>query len=609
MQGHNHTSHCALSIPDLLRSIALDLEAEALTSSSSLSRKEQLCHAEASLSAILSRIRSDINACAPISSLPEELLATILLHVMVETIPTIRLPAPYYSSSWPKRQHYLTCIVLVCRAWRDLVLNSPLFWSELYGDFPASMNLSIQRSGSAPLSLYLTQTYARKFCMTDRLQEHFDRLRSLHIDRTEFVLPCGRAVSPWTEFTAPRLECFTYIGMEGIEMLESRLTMKLLFVNRVSCLKALALVNNGPWLPSNSFPRLTHLYLSPTPYSPPSFIGPWLDGLLEILANAPSLLILHVWLQEKDDQLSTNPSPRHSVNLPHLRVCTLQSESPPVAWYILSHLSIPTETLVRLHWRSGIPRDNGRSTMHALSPYTTLVVSVMRVHIDVLLTNTCTNAGLWIQQLVQKLGLQWQSFLSNLHITCPLSSVECMRLYADGWDVIPIAGILPHMPSLKELYLSLAPNLEVEDFVPLITGICDAFGRDEPPICPALRLLCIEVNISNAEVGWAESLLNMASRRARAGCKLQRVALQPIPKCDFAQLTREELQALLMAEGRAFSNLTKYVDAVEIRAATDMRLVQCQFRIGDRWDLEEAERYWQVDGLPDKPAYELERSD
>ncbi|RPD56736.1 hypothetical protein L226DRAFT_537840 [Lentinus tigrinus ALCF2SS1-7] len=442
MSALDHTPRNAPSIPELLRGVGSNLEGEALTSSSS-SRKEQLSRAEANNLDILSRLRSAINTCAPIHSLPAEIITTILHHVMADTIPRICLPISYLNSDFLRRQHYLKRLVLVCRAWRDLVFNSSLIWSHILGGSPTMIDLSIQRSRSAPLSFYLVETYARSFCMSDRIQEHCDRLRGLHIDRREFVLPCGRVVSPWTEFKAPRLECFTCIGKEPWKHpLESRVEMQQLFIDHVSSLKALALVDHGHWLPSNLFPRLTHLYLSPTLYGFTPLLVPWLDGLLEVLSNAPLVKILHIRLPNPELEPPASPSSRRSVNLLQLRVFTLQSRSPPLAWYILSHLSIPTDTLVRFHWRSVMLPNNDRPTMHTLSPYTTLVVSVMSVHItDVLLTNACINAGLWVQQLAQKPELAWQSFLSNLHTTCPLTSVECMRLYADGSDVIPIAGI------------------------------------------------------------------------------------------------------------------------------------------------------------------------
>ena len=97
----------------------------------------------------------------------------------------------------------------------------------------------------------------------------------------------------------------------------------------------------------------------------------------------------------------------------------------------------------------------------------------------------------------------------------------------------------------------------------------------------------------------------MASSRHHAGRRLERAVLQPVPQCRFAQSTREELHAYTLTEGQPLYDLTKHVDLVELRVATDARVGQCPFNIGEGLDMQEEKRYWEACRMPRSPAYEV----
>ncbi|KAF8259748.1 hypothetical protein EI94DRAFT_1614380, partial [Lactarius quietus] len=81
------------------------------------------------------------NALAPISSLPTEIMASIFF--------LLRLPARYEE---PDIRDAL-CVTHVCHRWREISLDSPLFWSRV--DFatvsPAGAMEILARAKMAPL--------------------------------------------------------------------------------------------------------------------------------------------------------------------------------------------------------------------------------------------------------------------------------------------------------------------------------------------------------------------------------------------------------------------------------------------------------------------------
>lgn len=82
--------------------------------------------------------------CSPVSSLPGELLASIFDLCRTEPI---RGKDEGYKAWW-------TSIVLVCRQWRDVLLDSPLLWTGILFHRIDLAELMLQRSKNAPISIY-----------------------------------------------------------------------------------------------------------------------------------------------------------------------------------------------------------------------------------------------------------------------------------------------------------------------------------------------------------------------------------------------------------------------------------------------------------------------
>jgi hypothetical protein len=95
-------------------------------------------------------LRSRRNALAPVSSLPTEVLTTIftLLHGPVASSPVTLLEKKSDHLSWIRVAH-------ICRHWREITLNQPLFWSHI--DFTAFTSVGeaeiLTRANTVPLRL------------------------------------------------------------------------------------------------------------------------------------------------------------------------------------------------------------------------------------------------------------------------------------------------------------------------------------------------------------------------------------------------------------------------------------------------------------------------
>ncbi|KAI0037473.1 hypothetical protein FA95DRAFT_1477439, partial [Auriscalpium vulgare] len=102
----------------------------------------------AAVISMLATLDTEINACAPVSRLPPELLCRIfsdLVGLEVDFAPELDgFPS---SMPWVRLSH-------VCRHWRDVALNDPTFWARLQLPLPPRWaDAIISRSQGAPLSI------------------------------------------------------------------------------------------------------------------------------------------------------------------------------------------------------------------------------------------------------------------------------------------------------------------------------------------------------------------------------------------------------------------------------------------------------------------------
>ncbi|KAI0043305.1 hypothetical protein FA95DRAFT_1498825, partial [Auriscalpium vulgare] len=111
----------------------------------------RLTSERAAVTSLLATLDTHINACAPVSRLPPELLCRVFSNLVEEEEEEEYLksgmdgfPRPM---PWVRLSH-------VCRHWRDVALNDPTFWARLSLPLPQRWaDAIISRSQGAPLFL------------------------------------------------------------------------------------------------------------------------------------------------------------------------------------------------------------------------------------------------------------------------------------------------------------------------------------------------------------------------------------------------------------------------------------------------------------------------
>ncbi|KAI0038403.1 hypothetical protein FA95DRAFT_1474257, partial [Auriscalpium vulgare] len=102
----------------------------------------------AAVTSLLVTLDAHINACAPVSRLPPELLCRVFSDLVGLELED-RRPVDGFPSTmpWIRLSH-------VCRHWRDVALNDPAFWGDLILPLPPQWaDAILSRSQGTPLSL------------------------------------------------------------------------------------------------------------------------------------------------------------------------------------------------------------------------------------------------------------------------------------------------------------------------------------------------------------------------------------------------------------------------------------------------------------------------
>ncbi len=143
---------------------------------------------------------------------------------------------------------------------------------------------------------------------------------------------------------APHLECLTVTFSHICASSEdTNLSWTPLLNEDASSLRALALMPVVDWMPSCTFPHLTHLFIS---FDTDTDLYHSLD-LLELLVNTPLLAFLHVSFLLFDADNWQPPS--NTVPLYQLRSLVSTSCSYDAMRTVLSHLALPEDVFIRLH--------------------------------------------------------------------------------------------------------------------------------------------------------------------------------------------------------------------------------------------------------------------
>lgn len=174
------------------------------------------------------------------------------------------------------------------------------------------------------------------------MRYHGDRVRELHLwvkDLTSLSKLPGQL-----NVLADRLESIVLAGAQR----GGSVAIRSLFLGQTPVLKSLA-IQRVPWVPSNTFQNLTHLYLSRLPLFP-------IATFLSLLERTRELQLLHV--DECAIDISGFDGWRTTVvPLPHLRNISLGHLALDPLPHVLSHLDLPAHVLLRLYslrfWQQG----------------------------------------------------------------------------------------------------------------------------------------------------------------------------------------------------------------------------------------------------------------
>ncbi|KAM5541175.1 hypothetical protein V8D89_005104 [Ganoderma adspersum] len=530
----------------------------------------------------------------------------------------------------------------VCRLWRDMVVAEASLWSHI--NLRAGYrytNLFIQRSQGLSLTVYAPLNSLR--LLDEVLDEHALRVRAIHVDSGD-PLPSSpfhrHPITLLHDFSSSRapeqLECFSLRAR--LSFIDEASFGWTIFAAEASPLKALSLDLHPllNWIPTNSFPRLTHLCLSSTG-DQVRILGQCSgDKLLRMLSGAPMLEYLHLFgldLYMTDYYLQT---PVPVASLDRIRTFSVHGSDVHVAFYLLRHLELPQDCLLcigetavsheavtRPFWGSYISRcalDIPPLDLFETMTFLELSASFGGFLLAGYDAQSAPESGFFIDGVSFIDTWPW---FRMLHTVLPFSNVTV--LHANFDELAGVRAIFPsfltHFSRLRELSFLLCRRRAslrdsgdetqlVELFFRALAHLPTTSSRPSPVwshanvdvACPALEVLGLEAELAHADFPFA-ALESMAASRMHAGCRLPRFVFHP----HTGKYDTKGIRAGFFA---SFARLAAFVDGVEYRRAGDAKV--CPFAPPGCWDDPEAERYWE---LPRKLWYgvdtdvDLENSD
>ncbi|RDX43272.1 hypothetical protein OH76DRAFT_1487965 [Lentinus brumalis] len=475
---------------------------------------------------LLTSLAEDKGPCA-IHRIPPELLIVIFKDVLSDYFrgPTFRISSRDDARVDPSS---LISITQVCRWWRDVAISWPLLWSRLDNNAHIAQSATFfLRSQDSPLSVYFTTT--------GRPLKDIDfnigcRLRRLDIT----VLPEASDIFPFIRSLAvpDSLQCCTVNYSRFIQIPpDADVERVSLFGASVLPLKALAMHNVANWIPANSFPHLTHLYLD---FGVGRGDATQLVRLVDLLRNAPKVEYL---LVSNISWMHPQSSPRPPlVPLRHLCFFLLAHTSIEVAYTLLSAIAMPRHAYVRL---DGMYADPRRPNLPSL-PVLPVVEETNRLEIvteasELRLVAEGPSSGLWMQMDfdLRETGDRHRldTWLLSLHTALPVRNVATLLLsLGDHANLVP--SLLPRFTGVTEICLVTHIQYERK------TGPTDASWSVAralysalaiPNVCPRLRSLCVDIAVGvNPLIPniYASFLADMMISRSENGLSVPLVGIQ-----------------------------------------------------------------------------------
>ncbi|KAI1783984.1 hypothetical protein LXA43DRAFT_288759 [Ganoderma leucocontextum] len=519
----------------------------------------------------LVQVRRKRNGFAAINRLPNELLSFILLVVLE---PAGKVSGEGESRGGPMYSHYVDdpprirstlSITHLCHRLRIIALSSPFLWATVSLSMSRELLLLfVERSRNLPLRVYSVPPAAksRRPTASSLLFSHpyASRVQELHLNLARGTYGAGSSnlvssLSPNLLYL--NLAAGTIFGPTGpAELFPGEDSWNILKVLSLS-LDAITL------LPCDHFSFLAHLRIALSLAQRDTGITH--IQLLHLLANTPRLETLHledipIWLEGD----GAAPEDTQSVHLQRLRVLWFTRPGLKGALVILSHLLLPAEVIIQLHWLDSISEicPDQQFDLPMLREPTILeavAVGDYSYHIRAF----GSGSGIWFHFWDEQWNCLPEGVMpSSIKNLGPLlSHVHTVRIATSDHPASMLTAFLrtatPHLPALETLLVRELGTFDHNSLSAALGAalqlLLPASDPGSPLPYPTLQTLHLQ---AEHDIHDCHPLIRMLDERAHLGHPVTKVILSVNPEYDL-----EYLKCLRRPRGGIADHVAEYVES------------------------------------------------
>ena len=558
---------------------------------------------------LLAMIKQNVYSGSKFSKFPAELLTAIFHHVLVDDARPHVAESERYLSTYDhegKSPNIKPILILssVCTHWRDVTTRFSALWRRVswrYTQDRKLLQLYLQRCPTAPALALRADAKDWNPSEDNRyLHEYAVCLRAL--DLSHGGDPADFAQS--LQLTAPHLR--SLVLRQGFDTVQTPTHLpreyEILKCSSLS-LKAFCCIGGSTFMPSNQFPKLTHLLLDVHSFRRHELF----EGVFKLLRRAPLLQSLTLWNINIPD--TSSPAPEFDahakVHLRTLRFLTMSTFGfTPHFLAILARMSFdPSRVRTRI-LGPGMPVQVEQSIFNAMAQQCiSSKTRNARMHVlvgicDFVFVLDAPTCGFYFSTSFiptpDSIWISSHSLLLDLPPSIPLESARTLGLVVETLDhsATGLDRTLSRFTDLTELQVVLGPDAERRVELSILL-LCGALIRNislhepgGPPVsCPLLQSLSISADFSDGETTseCADCIENMLLQRKDRGAAISRLAIQALLRADNPGMCTPHLTAVIM-DGRCSVHVDEYVSVPD----TDR-----EFCISDTWHA------WRTEGMDD----------